>query len=139
MAKSAGQKGKDGKCLVIVESPTKARTLRKFLPDGYEVEASMGHVRDLPQSADEIPEKVKKSDWARIGVNCMIFHQVTLAGPVVLGGHVDVCAGAKLLGPLTVGDHAVIGANAVVTRDVPAGATVAGNPARVISGGTTDA
>ena len=69
MAKSAGQKGKDGKCLVIVESPTKARTLRKFLPDGYEVEASMGHVRDLPQSADEIPEKVKKSDWARIGVN----------------------------------------------------------------------
>lgn len=72
---------------------------------------------------------------AQIGVNCMIFHQVTLAGPVVLGGHVDVGAGAKLIGPLTVGDDAVIGANAVVTRDVPAGATVAGIPARVIADG----
>jgi len=70
---------------------------------------------------------------ARIGVNCMLFHQVTLAGPVVLGGHVDAGAGAKLIGPLRVGDHAVIGANAVVTKDVPAGATVAGIPARVIA------
>ena len=45
--------------LVIVESPTKARTIRNFLPKGYQVKASMGHVRDLPASAGEIPAKVK--------------------------------------------------------------------------------
>lgn len=67
---------------------------------------------------------------ARIGPNCMIFHQVTLAGAVVLGGHVDIGAGAKLLGPLSVGDHARVGANAVVTSDVPEGVTMVGIPAR---------
>ncbi len=55
--------------LVIVESPTKARTIRGFLPAGYEVQASMGHVRDLPDSAAEIPEEVKGEDWSRLGVN----------------------------------------------------------------------
>ncbi len=47
----------------------------------------------------------------------------------------DVGAGAKILGPVSVGDHAVIGANAVVLRDVPAGATAVGVPARIV--GTT--
>ncbi len=69
---------------------------------------------------------------SEIGPNCMIFHQVTLAGPVILGGHVDVGAGAKLIGPLTVGDHARIGANAVVTSDVAEGQTVIGIPARPV-------
>ncbi|MBU3917013.1 type I DNA topoisomerase, partial [bacterium] len=55
--------------VVIVESPTKARTIREFLPKGYQVIASMGHIRDLPQSASEIPEKVKKEPWSQLGVN----------------------------------------------------------------------
>ena len=55
--------------LVIVESPTKARTIRNYLPNGYRVEASMGHVRDLPSSADEIPAAHKGKDWAQLGVN----------------------------------------------------------------------
>ncbi len=57
------------KRLVIVESPTKARTIEKFLPKGYEVLASYGHVRDLPNNASEIPAEVKKQKWARLGVN----------------------------------------------------------------------
>ena len=55
--------------LVIVESPTKARTIRNYLPSDYRVEASMGHVRDLPPSAEEIPEKFKGEKWAQLGVN----------------------------------------------------------------------
>jgi DNA topoisomerase-1 len=55
--------------LVIVESPTKAKTIRGFLPEDFRVEASMGHVRDLPSSAAEIPAKVKGQRWARLGVN----------------------------------------------------------------------
>ncbi|WP_427162596.1 type I DNA topoisomerase [Aliinostoc sp. HNIBRCY26] len=55
--------------LVIVESPTKARTIRNYLPRDYRVEASMGHVRDLPQSASEIPTAVKGEAWAQLGVN----------------------------------------------------------------------
>ncbi|MBA3920782.1 MAG: type I DNA topoisomerase [Nostocaceae cyanobacterium] len=55
--------------LVIVESPTKARTIRNYLPRDYRVEASMGHVRDLPQSASEIPAAVKGEKWAQLGVN----------------------------------------------------------------------
>jgi DNA topoisomerase-1 len=55
--------------LVIVESPTKAKTIRGFLPAGYHVEASMGHIRDLPASASEIPDQYKGEPWSRVGVN----------------------------------------------------------------------
>jgi DNA topoisomerase I len=58
-----------GKKLVIVESPTKGKTIKKFLPKDYVVEASYGHVRDLPQSAADIPAKLKKEEWAKLGVN----------------------------------------------------------------------
>ena len=55
--------------LVIVESPTKARTIGRYLPRGFRVMASVGHVRDLPQNASEIPEKYRKERWARTGVD----------------------------------------------------------------------
>ncbi len=55
--------------LVIVESPTKARTIKSFLPKDFQVIASMGHVRDLPKGASEIPASMKKEKWSRIGVN----------------------------------------------------------------------
>src|SRR5438445_4880568 len=57
------------KTLVIVESPAKARTIERFLKTGYEVLASYGHVRDLPESADEIPDEIRKKKWGRIGVD----------------------------------------------------------------------
>ncbi len=67
--RSTGGAADGGRTLVIVESPTKARTISRFLPPGYKVLASVGHVRDLPQNASEIPEKYKKDAWARIGVD----------------------------------------------------------------------
>lgn len=62
-------KNSTGKKLVIVESPTKAKTIRKFLGKDFVVESCMGHIRDLPQSARDIPEKLKKEKWANLGVN----------------------------------------------------------------------
>jgi serine O-acetyltransferase len=74
---------------------------------------------------------------AQIGPNCLVMQQVTLGVidvPIAprLGGHVDIGAGAKILGPVTIGDHARIGANAVVLCDVPEDATAVGVPAKVL-------
>ena len=57
------------KPLVIVESPAKARTIAGFLGDDYLVESSVGHIRDLPKSAKEIPEAYKAEKWSRDGVD----------------------------------------------------------------------
>jgi len=67
MAKKASKTS--GKSLVIVESPAKARTIGRYLGKDFKVEASIGHIRDLPQGTKEVPEKFKKEEWAYLGVN----------------------------------------------------------------------
>jgi len=57
------------KTLVIVESPAKARKIGGYLGDGFIVEASVGHIRDLPQRAADIPKEVKKLAWSKEGVD----------------------------------------------------------------------
>lgn len=73
---------------------------------------------------------------AVIGPNCLIFQQVTIGsrdgGIPSIGGHVDIGAGAKVIGNIHIGDHVRIGANSVVLESVPEGATVVGIPARII-------
>ncbi len=54
---------------MIVESPAKARTIAGYLGSGYVVESSVGHIRDMPDRAAEIPAKYRKEPWARLGVN----------------------------------------------------------------------
>jgi serine O-acetyltransferase len=79
-------------------------------------------------------------ETAQIGDDCTLYHGVTLGGTSwkegkrhpTLGNGVVIGAGAKVLGPLMVGDRAKIGSNAVVVRDVPPGATAVGIPARII-------
>ncbi len=57
------------KPLVIVESPAKAKTLGRFLGADYRVEASYGHIRDLPESAADVPKEIKDKEWGRLGVD----------------------------------------------------------------------
>ena len=64
-----GQSGNGRSRLVIVESPAKARTIARYLGADFVVESSVGHVRDLPSNASEVPAKYKQESWARIGVD----------------------------------------------------------------------
>jgi len=68
-AGSGGGAGGRGTKLVIVESPSKARTIAGYLGKGYVVESSVGHIRDMPDRAAEIPARYRGEPWARLGVN----------------------------------------------------------------------
>ena len=57
------------KHLVIVESPAKAKTIGKYLGKDFVVESSIGHIRDLPESAADVPAAYKNEQWARLGVD----------------------------------------------------------------------
>ena len=69
MAAKKTSAASNGHKLVIVESPAKARTIAGYLGPGYVVESSIGHIRDLPQSAADIPASIKGESWARLGVD----------------------------------------------------------------------
>ncbi|GAB4136917.1 MAG: type I DNA topoisomerase [Planctomycetota bacterium] len=60
---------KHSRPLVIVESPAKAKTIGKFLGSDYHIEASIGHVRDLPANASQVPAALKKEKWGRLGID----------------------------------------------------------------------
>src|ERR1700709_239941 len=65
----AAPPGRTGTKLVIVESPAKAKVIGGYLGPGYVVEASVGHIRDLPRNAADVPAKYKGEAWARLGVD----------------------------------------------------------------------
>jgi serine O-acetyltransferase len=85
-------------------------------------------------------------ETAEIGDDCTLYHGVTLGGTSwekgkrhpTLGNDVVIGAGAKVLGPIDIGDDVRIGSNSVVLKDVPAGSTVVGVPGRVVGGGRSD-
>ena len=66
---SSTQRTGSGHRLVIVESPAKAKKIASFLGPGYTVESSIGHIRDLPRNAADVPASHKGQAWARLGVN----------------------------------------------------------------------
>ena len=103
----AGKAG--GRRLVIVESPTKANKIASFLGDGYIVQSSRGHIRDLPTGAAEVPAKYKGEKWARTGVNVDNgFEAIYVVSPekrATLRSLKDALAGADELLLATDGDR----------------------------------
>jgi DNA topoisomerase-1 len=98
-----------GRRLVIVESPTKANKIASFLGDGYIVQSSRGHIRDLPTGAAEVPAKYKGEKWARTGVNVDNgFEAIYVVSPekrATLRSLKDALAGADELLLATDGDR----------------------------------
>lgn len=108
--------------------------------------AYLGHFNfgDCPvfKSAPNLPHQLKCiyiSPLATIGENVTIFQEVTIGVKSLsdfsapkIGDNVTICAGAKIIGDITVGNNVIIGANSVVVKDIPSGCTVVGNPARII-------
>lgn len=84
------------------------------------------------------PTNVMIGSGVEIGEDCLIFHDVTLGtgqvpGTPKIGGNVDIYCGARVLGGVTVGDGSMVGANCVVTRDVPGASVILAAPGRVMS------
>lgn len=88
------------------------------------------------------PNGIIIGDKTTIGKNCTIFHQVTFGGKVIgdatkgnypnIGDNVTIFAGAKLIGPIQIGNNSIIGANSVVNKNVPPYSVVGGIPAKII-------
>lgn len=83
------------------------------------------------------PANVMIGDGVEIGEDCLIFHEVTLGtgntpGTPKIGNNVDIYPGARVLGGVVIGDRSMIGANCVVTRDVPSESIILAPPSRVI-------
>ena len=107
--------------------------LSKLTASDIDIHTTFGDNLRLPH-----PTGVVIHGDVRIGDDCMVMQQVTIGqlatgGVPVVGSKVYIGAGAKVLGPVSLGDGAQVGANAVVLQDVPAGATAVGIPSRVIA------